>query len=68
MELSRGLAGFLLALTPLSCDLMGWRGAGGGGAASVYVVPQSCTGVPKADVIESAVAPSISLAASSPSW
>jgi uncharacterized protein len=31
----RGLAGFLLALTPLSCDLMGWRGAGGGGAASV---------------------------------
>lgn len=28
------LVGFLLAFTPLSCDLMGWRGAGGGGAAS----------------------------------
>lgn len=27
------LIGFLLALTPLSCDLMGWRGAGGSGAA-----------------------------------
>ena len=23
------LVGFLLALTPLTCDLMGWRGAGG---------------------------------------
>jgi uncharacterized protein len=33
--LLRGMAGFLLALTPLACDLMGWRGAGGGGAASV---------------------------------
>ncbi|KAB8292522.1 hypothetical protein EYC80_008232 [Monilinia laxa] len=29
------LAGFLLALSPLSCDLMGWRGAGGSGAASI---------------------------------
>ncbi|KAK6432622.1 hypothetical protein LTR95_011203 [Oleoguttula sp. CCFEE 5521] len=28
------LVGFLLSLTPLSCDLMGWRGAGGSGAAS----------------------------------
>ncbi|KAL9007981.1 MAG: hypothetical protein Q9173_006849 [Seirophora scorigena] len=28
------LVGFLLSLTPLSCDLMGWRGAGGNGAAS----------------------------------
>ncbi|KAH6976981.1 GPR1/FUN34/yaaH family-domain-containing protein [Ilyonectria robusta] len=28
------LVGFLLAFTPLSCDLMGWRGAGGSGAAS----------------------------------
>ncbi|CAH0001999.1 unnamed protein product [Clonostachys byssicola] len=28
------LVGFLIALTPLSCDLMGWAGAGGGGAAS----------------------------------
>ncbi|KAK4894801.1 hypothetical protein LTR66_004467 [Elasticomyces elasticus] len=27
------LVGFLLSLTPLSCDLMGWRGAGGSGAA-----------------------------------
>lgn len=31
------LVGFLLALTPLSCDLMGWRGAGGNGAASTGV-------------------------------
>ncbi|TVY68686.1 Protein alcS [Lachnellula suecica] len=29
------LAGFLLSSTPLACDLMGWRGAGGGGAASL---------------------------------
>jgi len=28
------LVGFLLSLTPLACDLMGWRGAGGSGAAS----------------------------------
>lgn len=28
------LVGFLLAFTPLTCDLMGWRGAGGNGAAS----------------------------------
>jgi len=27
--------GFVLSLTPLSCDLMGWRGAGGNGAASI---------------------------------
>ena len=32
-----GLSGFILALTPLSCDLMGWRGAGGGGAAEIGV-------------------------------
>lgn len=31
------LVGFLLAFTPLTCDLMGWRGAGGSGAASKYV-------------------------------
>ncbi|KAG6990998.1 gpr1 fun34-class plasma membrane protein [Physcia stellaris] len=31
------LIGFLLSLTPLSCDLMGWRGAGGNGAASTGV-------------------------------
>jgi len=29
------LGGFLLCLTPLSCDLMGWRGAGGSGAAGI---------------------------------
>lgn len=29
--------GFLLCLHPLSCDLMGWRGAGGSGAASTGV-------------------------------
>lgn len=29
------LVGFLIALTPLSCDLMGWRGAGGNGAAGI---------------------------------
>lgn len=28
------LVGFLLSLSPLSCDLMGWRGAGGNGAAT----------------------------------
>jgi uncharacterized protein len=26
------LVGFLLSLTPLTCDLLGWRGAGGLGA------------------------------------
>jgi len=29
------LVGFLLCLSPLSCDLMGWRGAGGNGAAGI---------------------------------
>ncbi|KAF2226149.1 GPR1/FUN34/yaaH family-domain-containing protein [Elsinoe ampelina] len=29
------LVGFLLSLTPLSCMLMGWRGAGGAGAANM---------------------------------
>ncbi|MCJ1297862.1 hypothetical protein MMC08_000650 [Hypocenomyce scalaris] len=29
------LLGFLLALSPLSCDLMGWRGAGQTGLASI---------------------------------
>ncbi|OCL03202.1 GPR1/FUN34/YaaH-class plasma membrane protein [Glonium stellatum] len=29
------LIGFLLCLSPLSCDLMGWRGAGGNGAAGI---------------------------------
>ncbi|KAF7559289.1 hypothetical protein G7046_g4862 [Stylonectria norvegica] len=32
------LVGFLLALGPLSCDLMGWRGAGGSGAASNAII------------------------------
>lgn len=32
---SQALLGFLLALSPLSCDLMGWRGAGGNGIASI---------------------------------
>jgi succinate-acetate transporter protein len=31
------LVGFLLSLTPLACDLMGWRGAGLFGAASIGV-------------------------------
>ncbi|KAM0718832.1 hypothetical protein Q7P37_005904 [Cladosporium fusiforme] len=31
------LSGFLLSLTPLSCALMGWRGAGGNGAANIGV-------------------------------
>ncbi|CAM1501355.1 Fc.00g105170.m01.CDS01 [Cosmosporella sp. VM-42] len=31
------LVGFVLSLTPLSCDLMGWRGAGSFGAASIPV-------------------------------
>jgi hypothetical protein len=35
------IVGFLISLTPLSCDLMGWRGAGGSGAASMYVSPAS---------------------------
>ncbi|KAI5919035.1 GPR1/FUN34/YaaH-class plasma membrane protein [Camillea tinctor] len=30
-----GLLGFILSLGLLSCDLMGWRGAGGSGAASI---------------------------------
>lgn len=32
---SSALLGFLLSLSPLSCDLMGWRGAGGNGAAGM---------------------------------
>ncbi|TKA80122.1 hypothetical protein B0A55_03331 [Friedmanniomyces simplex] len=31
------LCGFLLSLTPLSCILMGWRGAGGSGASDTGV-------------------------------
>ncbi len=33
------LAGLLLSLTPLSNALLGWRGAGGLGAAQMYVNP-----------------------------
>ncbi|CAD6453192.1 126057ba-d989-45a1-beb3-9f1c505d3a35 [Sclerotinia trifoliorum] len=29
------ILGFLISLSPLSCDLMGWRGAGGNGAAGI---------------------------------
>jgi len=29
------LLGFLLSLSPLSCELMGWRGAGGNGVATI---------------------------------
>ncbi|KAK7756676.1 hypothetical protein SLS62_001117 [Diatrype stigma] len=32
-----GLVGFLMCLTPLSCNLMGWRGASGAGAAHIPV-------------------------------
>ncbi|CAJ2513944.1 Uu.00g020630.m01.CDS01 [Anthostomella pinea] len=31
------ICGFVMSLGPLSCDLMGWRGAGGNGAASIPV-------------------------------
>ncbi|KAF7193429.1 Protein alcS [Pseudocercospora fuligena] len=31
------LVGFVIALTPLSCNLMGWRGSGGLGAANIGV-------------------------------
>ena len=33
----RALLGLVMALTPFSCDIMGWRGAGGNGAASTLV-------------------------------
>lgn len=32
-----GIGSFLLGATPLACDLMGWRGAGGSGAATIGV-------------------------------
>lgn len=31
-----GLLGFVLGLTPLACNLIGWRGSGGLGAANMY--------------------------------
>jgi hypothetical protein len=34
-NLDSALVGFLLSLTPLSWTLMGWRGAGGSGSASI---------------------------------
>ena len=37
LTMSSALAGFLLSLTPLSCILMGWRGAGGSGASDTGV-------------------------------
>ncbi|KAL1859317.1 hypothetical protein Plec18167_006729 [Paecilomyces lecythidis] len=33
-----GILGFIVTLGPLSCQLMGWRGSGGGGAAIVGVM------------------------------
>lgn len=33
--MTRALIGFLLSLHPLSMTLMGWRGAGGSGSASI---------------------------------
>ncbi|KAI0975623.1 GPR1/FUN34/YaaH-class plasma membrane protein [Xylaria arbuscula] len=30
-----GLAGHVISIGPLACDLLGWRGAGGSGAASI---------------------------------
>ncbi|KAJ9296873.1 hypothetical protein DTO271G3_5072 [Paecilomyces variotii] len=33
-----GILGFVVTLGPLSCQLMGWRGSGGGGAAIVGVM------------------------------
>jgi hypothetical protein len=36
-----GLGGFLLALTPIAIDFMGWRGAGGDGAATMLVFPMN---------------------------
>ena len=32
-----GLLGYLLCLSPLSCELMGWRGSGGGGPGIAQV-------------------------------
>lgn len=34
-DVNSALVGFLLSLTPLSWTLMGWRGAGGSGSASI---------------------------------
>ncbi|KAI0473564.1 hypothetical protein GGR56DRAFT_695925 [Xylariaceae sp. FL0804] len=31
------IAGFITSLGPFSCDIMGWRGAGGSGAASIPI-------------------------------
>jgi uncharacterized protein len=35
--INRAIIGFLLSLTPLSCELMGWRGSGGSGSATMLV-------------------------------
>jgi succinate-acetate transporter protein len=37
LTLHSAVLGLVMALTPLACDLMGWRGAGGAGAASTGV-------------------------------
>lgn len=37
LTLLSAVLGLVMALTPLSCDLMGWHGAGGAGAASTGV-------------------------------
>lgn len=38
-----GLLGFVLGLTPLACNLIGWRGSGGLGAANMYVLGYHCS-------------------------
>jgi len=37
-----GLIGFAVALTPLACCLMGWRGSGGLGAANMWAEDLRC--------------------------
>jgi hypothetical protein len=39
IQVYSALVGIVIGLTPLSCDLMGLLGAGGNGAAGVYVIP-----------------------------
>ena len=36
-QVQSALIGFLISLSPLSCQLMGWRGAGGNGASDTGV-------------------------------
>lgn len=47
------LLGYLLSLSPLSCELMGWRGAGGAGIATTgayYFIVSSLLPVPIANL------------------